>query len=41
MSEQEPGPGWDLTVTMLVLLAVALLVFLTFDLWAPHYWYHR
>lgn len=42
MSEQqEPPPKWDLTATMLLLLALALLMLLTFEIWAPHLGVHR
>lgn len=37
MTEQhEPPPKWDLTTTMVMVLVIALLLFLTFELWAPH-----
>lgn len=34
---QTPPPRWDLTATMLVVLAVAGLLLLTFDLWVPYF----
>jgi hypothetical protein len=41
MEEEQPPPGWDFTATILLLLAIALLVLLTFELWAPHPGAHR
>ncbi len=42
MSEQEPPqPTWDLTAALLLVLAIVLLMFLTFEAWAPHVGVHR
>lgn len=40
-SPEEPPPGWDFTATLLLLLALALLAVVTFELWAPHFGVHR
>lgn len=34
-------PRWDWIATVLVVLAIALLVVLTFEFWAPHFGTHR
>lgn len=41
MNEHDRRPRWDWTATVLVLLVLALIAFLTFDIWIPHFGVHR
>jgi hypothetical protein len=34
--KQELEPRWDWTATVLIVLAVVVLLALTFEIWAPH-----
>lgn len=34
--DYEPPPRWDWISTMLLVLAVALILVVTFEIWAPH-----
>ena len=40
-ASDESEPRWDWTATLLVVLAVVLLMVLTFEMWAPHVGVHR
>ena len=41
MEPEQPPPRWDFTTTLLLVLALALLAILTFELWVPHFGVHR
>ena len=34
--EQDPAPRWDWVTVMVVLFVVIVVLWLTFDAWAPH-----
>lgn len=38
--EREPFQ-WDFTTVLIVLLVVAFLMLLSFELWSPHFFPHR
>ena len=38
---EEREPRWDWVATVLLVLAIALLAVLTFELWEPHFGVHQ